>query len=422
MLTDAECRNATCPPTATKIRLTDGAGLFLEVTPNGSKRWFWRYPWAGKVRALPLGSYCKPGSSKVLVSPKAARAARDAARKLKDGGTDPIQQRKADKLAASASSATTLEAVAREFHGAKQSGWSPNHARQWLRCLEKDVFPWLGSLPLADVSAPMLLDTLRRVEKRGAVRMAHDLREYTGQVFRYGIATGRCENDPAAALRGALQPAMVKHLAAVLDPAAAGELMRDLHGYAGQPATRAALLLSALTFQRPGNIRAMEWTEVDADAALWVIASAKMKRGLYGKVNGRPHLVPLAPQALAILTELRPLTGHGRYVFPSMLTGESCMSQNTIRAALRRLGYGNEDMTAHGFRAMARTLIAERLPGIAPDVVEAQLAHGKAGPLGMAYDRAEFMEQRRMMMTAWADYLDQLRNGAQVIPLRPKTA
>jgi integrase len=280
------------------------------------------------------------------------------------------------------------------------------------------LFPWLGSLPLVEVSAPLLLDTLRRVEKRGAIRMAHDLREYAGQVFRYGIATGRCDRNPATDLHGSLKPANVTHLAAVLEPAQAGALLRDISGYAGHPVTRAALALSALLFQRPGNIRAMEWAEVDKDAALWTIPAAKMKRGLYGKTNGRPHLVPLATQALAALDDLRPLTGHGRYVFPSLLTGERCMSENTVRGALRRMGYGNDEMTAHGFRAMARTLIVERLPGISPDVIEAQLAHGKSGPLGMAYDRAEFMEQRRNMMQTWADYLDQLRMGAKVIPFK----
>ena len=415
MLTDADCKNATCPADLKRRRLTDGSGLYLEVSPAGSKRWFWKFYPDGKESRLALGSYPE-------VTLKAARAARDEARKTRTAGTNPVQQRKADKLASSASKATTFEAVAREFHGAKLESWSPNHAAQWLRCLDKDVFPWVGSLPLAEVSAPMLLDTLRKVEKRGAVRMAHDLREYAGQVFRYGIATGRCERDPAGDLRGALRPAMVKHAAALLEPAQAGELLRAIDAYSGQPATRAALALSALLFQRPGNIRAMAWAEVDADAALWTIPSDKMKRGLYGKTNGRPHLVPLAPQALALLADLRPLTGHGRYVFPSLLTGERCMSENTVRGALRRMGYSNDEMTAHGFRAMARTLIAERLPGIPESVIEAQLAHGKAGALGMAYDRAEFMEQRRTMMVTWAVYLDRLRAGAQVLPFAGRAA
>ena len=310
MLTDADCKNATCPADLKRRRLTDGSGLYLEVSPAGSKRWFWKFYPDGKESRLALGSYPE-------VTLKAARAARDEARKTRTAGTNPVQQRKADKLASSASSAskaTTFEAVAREFHGAKLESWSPNHAAQWLHCLDKDVFPWVGSLPLAEVSAPMLLDTLRKVDKRGAVRMAHDLLEYAGQVFRYGIATGRCERDPAGDLRGALRPAMVKHAAALLEPAQAGELLRAIDAYSGQPATRAAL---------------------------------------------------------ALLADLKPLTGHCRYVFLSLLTGERCMSENTVRGALRRMGYSNDEMTAHGFRAMARTLIAERLPGIPESVIEA---------------------------------------------------
>ena len=415
MLTDADCRNATCPPELKRRRLSDSAGLYLEVSPGGAKRWFWKFYPDGKESRLALGSY-------PALSLKAARAARDDARKVRQGGANPVQQRKADRLAARASSATTFDAVAAEFYAQERAGWSASYAHKWHRLVEKDLSPWLGSLPLASISAPMLLDTLKRTERRGAVDSAHALRQYAGQVFRYGIATGRCTGNPATDLRGALQSIRVKHMAAVLEPAKVAELLRDIDGYAGQPVTRAALALSALLFQRPGNIRAMEWTEIDADAALWTIPAAKMKRTVHGKVNGRPHLVPLVPQALALLADLRPLTGHGRFVFPSLLTGEECMSENTLRAALRRMGYSNDDMTPHGFRAMARTLMIERLPGISPDVIEAQLAHGKSGPLGAAYDRAEFMDQRRAMMKAWADYLDQLRQGAQVIALPPRAA
>ena len=411
MLTDADCRNAACPAELKRRRLTDSGGLYLEVSPAGSKRWFWKFYPDGKESRLALGGYPD-------VSLKAARAARDEARKTRQGGTNPVQARKADKLARATSSATTFEAVARELHATKASGWSTTHAKQWLRCLEKDVFPRVGSLPLVDISAPLLLDTLRKVEARGAIRMAHDLREFCGQVFRYGVATGRCERNAATDLRGALAPYTEKHMAAVLEPIKAGELLRAIAAYAGHPVTRAALALSALLFQRPGNIRAMEWVEIDTDAALWTIPADKMKRTVGGKVNGRPHLVPLSPQALAVLAELRPLTGHGRYVFPSLLTGDRCMSENTIRSALRRMGYSNDEMTPHGFRAMARTLMIERLPGMSADVLEAQLAHGKSGPLGMAYDRADFMEQRRVMMSAWAVYLDTLRAGAKVIPLK----
>jgi integrase len=411
MLTDPDCRNAACPADKKRVRLTDGAGLYLEVSPAGSKRWFWKFYPNGKESRLALGSYPE-------VTLKAARKERDNARTTRQSGTNPVQQRKAARATTKATQATTFAAVARELHATKGGAWSETHAAQWLRAVDKDLLPYLGTLPLTDVSAPLLLGVLRKVQARGAVRTGHDLREFAGQVFRYGIATGRCTGNPAADLRGALLPYVERNMAAVVDPAKAGELLRAIDAYAGQPVTRAALLLSALLFQRPGNIRAMEWAEVDTDVALWTIPAAKMKRTLHGKVNGRPHLVPLAPQAVAILNDLRPLTGHGRYVFPSLLTGERCMSENTIRAALRRMGYANGEMTPHGFRAMARTLIVEQLPGVSPDVIEAQLAHGKSGPLGMAYDRAEFMAQRRQLMTAWADYLDRLRDGARVLPFK----
>ena len=284
--------------------------------------------------------------------------------------------------------------------------------------MEKDLFPYIGKLTLPAITAPVLLDALRKVEKRGANETAHTLRQTAGQVFRYGVQTGRCERSPVTDLHGALKPVVVKHMAAVLEPAKAGELLRAIDGYTGQPMTKAALALSALLFQRPGNIRQMEWAWIDFDTALLTIPSQDMKRRLAQKLNGRPHFVPLAPQAIAILKELQPLTGHGRYVFPSLRTGERAMSDNTINAALRRMGFASDEMSAHGFRAMARTLMIERIPGISADVIEAQLAHGKSGPLGAAYDRAEFMEQRRRMMSDWADYLDKLRMGAEVIQFK----
>lgn len=411
MLTDAACRNASCPNDKPRARYADAGGLYLEVAASGSKRWFVKYRFAGKEKRLALGNY-------PLVSLREAREERDKAKKARGAGEDPVQARRVAKVMNKAASAQSFEAVAREFFETKKGGWSPKYAARWIERMEKDLFPHIGVMPVGNITAPLLLDVLRRVEKRGAIETAHTLRQTAGQTLRYAVQTGRAERNPALDLQGALKPVQVTHMAAVLEPSSAGELMRAIDAYAGQPVTRAALLLSALLFQRPGNIRAMEWAEIDLDGALWTIPAAKMKRTQHGKQNGRPHLVPLATQAVAVLRELQPLTGHGRYVFPSLLTGENCMSENTIRAALRRLGYGNGDMTPHGFRAMARTLIVERLPGVSPDVVEAQLAHGKSGPLGMAYDRAEFMEQRRALMQAWADYLDQLKAGAKVIAFK----
>ena len=408
MLTDAACRQAVCPDGKKRIRLTDSEGLYLEVSASGNKRWFWKFYPDGKESRLALGVYPK-------VSLADARRERNRAREARREGVNPVQRRKADRLAKAQASATTFESVAREFHESKIPAWSATHASQWLRSMAKDIFPWVGSLPLAEVSAPLLLEALRRVQRRGAVRFAHDLREFSGQVYRYGIATGRCTSNPAADLRGALAPYVERNMAAVLDPIKVGELLRAFDGYMGQPTTRVALALSALLFQRPGNIRMMEWAEIDRAAALWTIPAAKMKRTVHGKVNGRPHLVPLAPQALALLDEIRPLTGSGLYVFPALTSKLRPMSENTVSQALKRLGFSGDEMTPHGFRAMARTLMAERLPGIPHDVVEAQLAHGKAGPLGSAYDRAEYMEQRRRMMVEWANYLDRLRAGAEVI-------
>lgn len=420
MLTDAACKNASCPEDRARVRLTDASGLYLEVSPNGAKRWFWKYRFGGKERRIALGHYSESGSKAVVVGLKEAREAAIEARRVLKTGTDPVQRRKADSATKALSAATTFEAVALEYHGlkSKSGGWSATHASQWKRTMTKHLFSRMGSLPLTDVSAPVLLDALRRVEALGIVRSAHDLREFAGQVFRYGQQTGRCSANPAADLRGALVPFVERNMGAVLDPAAAGELLRAIDAYRGQPVTCAALQISALVFQRPGNVRMMEWPEVDLDGGMWTIPGQKMKRSQHGKNNGRPHFVPLARQAVDVLRELKPLTGHGRYVFPSLLTGERPMSENTVRAALRRMGYSNDEMTAHGFRAMARTLISERLPGISPDVIEAQLAHGKSGPLGSAYDRAEFMDQRRQMMTTWANYLDQLRRGAEVIQLK----
>lgn len=411
MLTDPACKNAVCPPDKPRIRLSDAGGLYLEVTPNGSKRWFAKYRFDGKEKRLALGSY--PG-----VSLKAAREGRDLARKAREAGSDPVQVRQAEKLTKAATGATTYETVAREFHGVKAAGWSEGHATKWLRMNELYLFPHLGCLPLSTIKAPALLATLRKVEKKGILSTAQDLQQMAGQVFRYGIQTGYCEHNPAGDLKGALKPHIARHFSAVLDPVEAGGLLRSIDGYTGQPTTLAALKLAALIFQRPGNIRAMEWAWVDLEKAMLTIPPSDMKRTKHEKLNGKPHLVPLATQAVRILKAIQPLTGAGRYVFPGARDRNKPMSDGTINAALRRLDFGNDDHVAHGFRAMARTMIAERIPGIPADMVEAQLGHGKSGPLGSAYDRAEYLGQRRQMMQTWADYLDTLRAGADVIEFK----
>ena len=410
-LSDTFLRNSTKHSSAAAgDKHTDGGGMYLLVN-KGGKYWRMNYRFAGKRKTLALGVY-------PTVSLAKARQRREKARELLADGIDPSAARRSEQHATAVAAANTFELVAREFHKSKSDSWSIGYAAKWFRGLEKDLLPYLGKLPLASITAPVLLDALRRVEKRGAIESAHTLRQTAGQVFLYGVQTGRCERNPALDLHGALKPVNVKHMAAILEPFKVGELMRAIDGYSGQPMTRVAMALSALLFQRPGNIRKMEWAWVHVEHALLTIPSQDMKRRKHQKVNGRPHLVPLAPQALAFLAELHPLTGHGRYVFPSLRTGERAMSDNTINAALRRMGFGQDEMSAHGFRATARTLMIERMPSISADVIEAQLAHGKSGPLGMAYDRAEFMDQRRKMMLEWANYLDKLRIGAEVVEFK----
>ena len=312
----------------------------------------------------------------------------------------------------------TFEQVAREWltnvHVPKVSS---GHAERTRIRLEQDAFPWLGRRSIGEIEAPELLKCLRRVEARGAIETAHRIKDACGQVFRYGIAIGQCRRNPAADLRDALRPVETKHLAAIVDPKRAGDLLRDATAYEGHPVTRGALALSAMLLLRPGELWHMEWAWINFDTATLIVPSEVMKRMKADKANGPPHVVPLAPQAVVALRDLQPITGHGRYVFPSLLTGERCMSENTVRGALRRMGNGNDDMTAHGFRAMARTMIAERL-GIAPEVIEAQLAHTVADALGRAYNRTQYLEQRRDMMAKWADYIDLLREGGQVIPFK----
>ncbi len=388
---------------------SDGGGMYLLVKAAG-KYWRMDYKFADKRKTLSLGVY-------PAVSLAKARQRREKARELLADGTDPGAAKREERQATATAAANTFELVAREFLETKTEAWTPKYAAKWLRGMEKDLFPYIGKLPTATVTPPMLLNALRKCEKRGAIESAHTLRQTAGQVFRYGIQTGRCDRNPALDLQGALKPVTTKHMAALLEPLKVGDLLRAIDGYSS-PLTRAALALSALLFQRPANIRSMEWAWIDFDNAMLTIPSQDMKRRIEQKLNGRPHFVPLAPQAAAFLKELVPISGHGRYVFPSIRTSQRPMSDNTVNAALRRMGFEKDEMSAHGFRATARTLMIERIKGISADVIEAQLAHGKSGPLGSAYDRAEFMEQRRVMMQTWADYLDKLRMGADVIQFK----
>jgi integrase len=402
-LTDTAIRNAKA--TENKARkLFDERGLYLLVTPDGGKWWRFKYRFGGKEKLLSLGVYPDVGL-------KQAREKRDDARKLVAAGVDPSAERRAAKAArisAAQREHDSFEAVAREWFEKFSPNWVPEHAETVIHRLEADVFPWIGSRPVAEITAVELLELLRRIEARGAVSTAHRIKQICGSVFRYGIATGRAARDPSADLRGALAPERERHFGALTKPADVAGLIRAINGYQGSFVVRCALRFTAMTFARPGEIRQAEWSEIDFDNAVWRIAAERMKMR-------REHLVPLSRQAIEVLRELHPLTGGGRYVFPGRTPARS-MSQNAILAALRRMGYRTDEMTAHGFRTMASTLLNER--GWFADAIERQLAHAEQDEVRGAYNRAEYLDERRRMMQSWADYLDGLLTGGKLISLR----
>lgn len=410
MLTDAECKNATCPPGKLRARLACSGGLYLEVSPAGSKRWFYKYRKDGKESRMALGSYPDVGA-------KDARKARDAAKLKKSTGVDPVQVRKIEKLKATTPDADTFKVTALEWYAMKLDSWSSHYAIREKRNLEKDLFPFLGARRIGDIEAIELLATVRRVEERGALDVAHRVLTTAGQVWRYAVATGRTPRDITADIRGALKPHHGKHFAAITDPVKLGELIRVIRGYQGGPIVRAALQLAPMLFQRPGELRAAEWAEFDLDGAMWTIPAARMKRSVDGKRNGDPHQVPLPTQAVELLRKLHPLTGHGTLLFHGERSHDRPISDNTLRAALLTLGYGPDAQSVHGFRATARTLLAEEL-NIDPLVIEAQLAHAVKDANGRAYNRTQYMKHRTNMMQQWADYLDKLAVGADVIPFK----
>ncbi len=384
-------------------RVADAAGLCVEVRPDGGRSWRYRYRFAGNARMLSLGTYPQ-------VSLAEARKRRDEARNVLQSGRDPSSERKADRLRVKLSVENTFGAVALEWLE-QQRGKLADITYRKSEWLFSFVLPALGARPIADITAPEILAILRGIEARGAHETAHRVKQRIGQVFRYAIATGRAERDPSNDLRGALAPVVTTPRAAVTDPKAVSELLCAIDAYAGQPVTMAALKLAPLVFARPGNLRAMEWAELDLDAAEWRIPAHKMK-------VREAHVIPLAKQAIAILRELQSLTGNGSYVFPSLRTGWRPMSENTVNAALRRLGYDKDTMTGHGFRALASTRLNEL--GWAPDVIERQLAHAERNKVRAAYNRASYLSERRRMMQAWADYLDSLRAPNNVVKLARK--
>ena len=389
-LTDVTVR--TAKPRDKTYKLSDSGGLYVEVTPAGRKRWRWKYRVGGREKLLSMGLYPE-------VTLLAARARRDDARKLLAGGVDPSVHRQASKASQAESASNSFEVIAREWFVKHESGWAASHSKRLIARLEKDVFPFIGSRPIAEVTAPELLRVLRRIEDRGALETAHRAKTNCGQVFRYAIATGRAERDISADLKGALPPVKVEHMASVTDPEQVGPLLRVLDGYKGTLTVRCALKLAPLLFVRPGDLRTAQWTDIDLEKAEW--------RPLVTK-GRKDHIVPLATQAIAILKEMHPLTGRGRYVFAGARSITRPMSENTVNAALRRLGIPKEELSGHGFRAMARTILDE-VHEVRIDFIEHQLAHEVKDPLGRAYNRTSHLPARRKMMQMWADYLDQLR-------------
>lgn len=395
-LTDTKVRNIK--PKTKPFKLFDEKGLYLLVTVQGSKCWRLKYRLLGKEKVLAIGLYPD-------ISLAEARDKRDAARKQLANDIDPSVLKQVTKHAENGALDNSFETVAREWFAKYSTGWSSNNSDKILGRLEKDVFPWLGSKLMTAIKAPDVLAVLRRIESRGALEIAHRAHQYCSRIFRYGIAIGKCERDVAVDLRGAIAPVKVQHRAAILEPAKLGELIRAIEGYQGYFVTQCALRMAPLVFVRPGELRHAEWAELNFESAEWIIPAEKMKMR-------QPHLVPLSKQVIAILKELYPLTGRGQYVFPGLRSGTRPISDNTLNAALRRLGYTATELTAHGFRASARTILDEVL-GFRPDVIEHQLAHAVKDPLGRAYNRTSHLDLRREMMQQWADYLETLGNSSR---------
>ena len=398
-LTDTKIR--TIKSTAKPQKLFDGGGLFLLVTPTGGKLWRLKYRFGGTEKLLALGTYPQ-------ISLAEARQKREQASILVAQGVDPSDTKKAQKVAETQET-ETFEVIAREWYAKFAPSWAPSHANKIIRRLELYVFPWLGSRPIKSITAQELLAVLRRIEAKGILETAHRTQQNCSKVFRYGVATGRAERDPTADLRGAIPPANGKHMATITDPKEIAGLLRSIDDYRGGIVTRCALQLAPLVFVRPGELRHAEWAEINFETAEWRIPAEKMKAGVL-------HIVPLSRQALDILREIQPLTGHGQYVFPSPRTDSRPMSSNAVLSALRRMGYAKEEMSGHGFRSMASTLLNEQ--GWNRDAIERQLAHAERNSVRAAYNYAEFMPERKKMMQGWGDYLEEIKVGAKIIPIK----
>ena len=396
-------------PQEKEVKLYDGGGLFLLITPSGGKLWNLKYRFGGKEKKLALGAY-------PLVSLEAARQRREEAKKLLANGVDPGEMKKVLKATTKDKSVNTFEVVSREWHLKFSSAgkWSPSHAADILHRLEKDIFPPLGSRPISEIKPMDLLKVLERIASRGALDTAHRLRHHCGMIFRYAVVTERAERDIAADLKGALPAVKNGHHAAPTTPQRLLPLLRAIDDYEGSFVVKCTLQLLPLVFCRPGELRAAEWTEVDFDKAIWEIPASRMKMK-------QPHIVPLSKQAIAILESLKSLTGFGKYLFPCQRSTLRCMSDNAYNAALRRMGFSKDEATAHGFRASARTILDEVLH-VPVVLIEHQLSHSVRDPLGRAYNRTSHLDERMKMMQQWAAYLDNLKSGAKVIRISDRTA
>jgi integrase len=394
-LSDTAVRNAK--PKDKTYTLGDGDGMYLEVMPNGSR--FWRMSYRqtnGKTNRLTFGKYPE-------VTLAEARARRLAARKLLDQGIDPARAKREEKQSKAVAATYTFEAVARAWLAKTAADRASSTQDKNTAWLERNIFPSIGALPISTIKPKDVLAALHVIEARGAIESAHKIKQLCGQVFRFAVASGLADRDVTTDLRGALSAVPEAHYAAITEPKQAGELLRSIHAYSGHPYALAALKLAPLVFVRPGELRTAEWSEIDLDAAEWRIPGSKMKMG-------QDHIVPLATQAVELLRTVHAMTGHGKFVFPSVRTGARCMSENTINAALRGMGFSKDVMTGHGFRAMARTIMDEEL-GERVDLIEHQLAHAVKDPNGRAYNRTAHLPARRLMMQRWADYLDTIRQG-----------
>ena len=402
-LTDTLIR--TSKPSEKARKLSDGGGMYLEIAPTGGKLWRLKYRFGGKEKRLALGIY--PDTSL-----KDAREKREAARKLLAAGVDPSEHRKAVKAAGIELTTNTFEAIARQWFTLRAGKWVKSHSEKVINRLERDIFPWIGSKPMKAITRAEILSALNRVVDRGAIESARRAGFNLAQIFRFAIDNELADRNPAANLGSALPSVDIKHRAAITDINEIGGLLRAMESYQGSLVTQCALRLAPLVFVRPIELRSAEWAEIDFDKALWTIPAEKMKMR-------ESHIVPLAKQAIEILKELHPVTGKGRYVFPSAHSPKRAMSNNAVLSALRRMGYTKDEMSGHGFRAMARTVLDETLH-IRPDYIEHQLAHAVRDPNGRAYNRTSHLAERKAMMQQWADYLDNLKVGGNVLPMKRK--